>query len=189
MLRTEAKLCFDSDMLNIMQGTVKLEQKVAQLFEVLREPVYHYLVAVFGSVTEAEDITQESFLRLYQSLNSGQSIANVRCWIFRVAHNLAINQRKHSQFLNPPGAHSWEELCQLTPDTAPNPEQRIIEQEKYARLHAALGRLSLQERQCLHLRAEGFRYREIGEILEIGVPTVGEFLRRGIKKLMVQNND
>jgi DNA-directed RNA polymerase specialized sigma24 family protein len=51
--------------------------------------------------------------------------------------------------------------------------------EKYTRLHTAIGRLTLPERQCLHLRAEGFRYREIAEILEVGVPTVGEYLRWG----------
>ncbi|MBK6724628.1 MAG: helix-turn-helix transcriptional regulator [Acidobacteria bacterium] len=44
-------------------------------------------------------------------------------------------------------------------------------------------RLTLNERQCLYLRAEGFRYREIAEIMNIGVPTVGEYLRRSIDKL------
>ncbi|MBK9528393.1 MAG: helix-turn-helix transcriptional regulator [Acidobacteria bacterium] len=46
-----------------------------------------------------------------------------------------------------------------------------------------LKRRTLNERQCLYLRAEGFRYREIAEIMNIGVPTVGEYLRRSIDKL------
>jgi len=60
--------------------------------------------------------------------------------------------------------------------------------EKFERLHAAMARLSPQELQCLHLRAEGFRYREIAEILGIATKTAAEFLRRGIKKLMRESS-
>ena len=73
--------------------------------------------------------------------------------------------------------------------------------ERFERLHAAMAWLSPQELQCLHLRAEGFRYREIGEILgndtvnvrlrqSVGINTksAAEFLRRGIRKLMRENN-
>ncbi|MGH9904838.1 MAG: RNA polymerase sigma factor, partial [Pyrinomonadaceae bacterium] len=67
----DLKLCFDSDLLGTMQETVKLEQQVARIFETLREPVFHYLIAVFGNAAEAEDITQEVFLRLYRALHSG----------------------------------------------------------------------------------------------------------------------
>jgi RNA polymerase sigma-70 factor (ECF subfamily) len=186
----DAQLRLDSDFLPVLkQGTVKPEHKVTQLFEQMREPIYLYLVTVFGHAAEAEDITQEAFLKLYRHLHGGQSISNMRCWIFRVAHNLAINEQKHSQFLSPLDARSWDEIRQLLPDPALNPEQRVLQQEKFERIHRTLGRLSLQERQCLHLRAEGFRYREIAEILGIGIPTVGEFLRRGIRKLMIQNNE
>ncbi|HXG64159.1 MAG TPA: RNA polymerase sigma factor [Blastocatellia bacterium] len=185
----EAELRLDADLLALIkQGTVKLEHKVTQIFEQLRGPVYHYLVAVFGDAAEAEDVAQEAFLQLYRSLHGGQAIGNVRCWVFRAAHNLAINRRKHQQFLAPLDDHSWEEIRQSLPDSALNPEQRVLQMERFERLHARLGRLSLQERQCLQLRVEGFRYREIAEILEISTPTVGEFLRRGIKKLMEENH-
>ena len=49
-----------------------------------------------------------------------------------------------------------------------------------------IDRIAAVERQCLNLRAEGLRYREIGEILGIATPTVGEFLRRAIKKMMLE---
>ncbi len=185
----ESELCLGSDLLDKIQKSVKIEQKVAQLFESLREPVYHYLMAVFGNAAEAEDITQETFLQLYRSLDGGVVIENARPWIFRVAHNLAINVRKHNQFFNPLDDRTWDDIALSLPDNALNPEQSLLQQEKYTRLHAAIGRLTLPERQCLHLRAEGFRYREIAEILGVATPTVGEYLRRGIKKLMVQNDE
>jgi RNA polymerase sigma-70 factor (ECF subfamily) len=51
-----------------------------------------------------------------------------------------------------------------------------------------LAQLSSQERHCLYLRAEGFRYREIAEILGITRASVAEFLRRALRKLMRDND-
>ncbi len=74
------------------QANLSIEEKVKQYFEQLREPVFRYLIAAFGASSQAEEITQEAFLQLYRSLKDGQTIQNVRAWVFRVAHNLAINQ-------------------------------------------------------------------------------------------------
>src|SRR2546427_10761617 len=93
----EAEVCIDSTVLGLMQRTVTLEEKVGQLFELLRDPVYLYLMAVLGNSAEAEDITQETFLRLYRALHRGHSITNVRFWLFRAAHNLAFDHREKSQ--------------------------------------------------------------------------------------------
>ena len=179
----------DAELLISMTETNQLEQQITQLFETLRQPVYQYLMAVFGNAEEAEDLTQDAFLQLYKTLKSGQTIRNIRFWIFRVAHNLAINRRKHNQFIAPLDANSWEVIENLFADSKLNPEQNILLREKYERLYLGLKRLSMQERQALFLRAEGFRYREIGEIMSVATPTVGEFLRRGIKKLSEQNGD
>jgi len=179
----------DAELLISMTETNQLEQQITQLFETLRQPVYQYLMAVFGNAEEAEDLTQDAFLQLYKTVKSGQTIRNIRFWIFRVAHNLAINRRKHNQFIAPLDADSWEVIESLLTDSKPNPEQNILLREKYERLYLGLKRLSMQERQALFLRAEGFRYREIGEIMSVATPTVGEFLRRGIKKLSEQNGD
>jgi RNA polymerase sigma-70 factor (ECF subfamily) len=84
--------------------------------------------------------------------------------------------------------NTFEELCRLLPDAAPNPEQLLLQREKFARLFMAMQRLSLQEKQCLHLRAEGFRYREIGEILGVSADTVNEYLRRAMRKLKEQHD-
>ncbi|MCI0422466.1 MAG: RNA polymerase sigma factor [Acidobacteria bacterium] len=170
--------------LALTQEIVTLDQKVSQLFEHLREPVYRYLTAVFGNPAEAEEVTQEAFLRLYSALQGGQRIENVRAWVFRVAHNLAINQWKSQKRQNPAEFVSWEELTQVRQDPGPNPEERVLQQEKSRQLQDALAQLSLQQRQCLLLRAEGLRYREIGEILGISTSTVVEFLRRGITNII-----
>ena len=66
---------------------------------------------------------------------------------------------------------------------SPHPELAILDREKMLRVHRAVSSLSYQQRQCLYLRAEGFRYREIAEILDVASSTVGEFLQRAIIRL------
>lgn len=171
------------DLLFAMTEGNTLEQQVTQLFETLRMPVYQYLVSVFGNQAEAEDTTQDAFLQLYKALRQGQTIRDARFWIFRVAHNLAINRGKHHKFIARLDADSWSEIEERLLDRGLNPEQNILQREKYERVHEGLKLLSMQERQCLYLRAEGFKYKEIADIMNIATPTVGEFLRRGIRKL------
>ncbi len=183
----EAELVGDG-LFGMLQGTVKLDERVTQLFELLREPVYHYLLVIFRSPAEAEDITQETFLQLYKHLHDGERIDNIRFWVFRVAHNLAVNRQKREQIYEHLAEPSWDEIFERLADSAPDPEQLLLIQERMQRLHAAMAWLSPQERQCLHLRVEGFRYREIGEIVGISTSSVAEFLRRGIRKLMRTNN-
>jgi RNA polymerase sigma-70 factor (ECF subfamily) len=177
---------FPAALPGFIQEMMTLEQDVIRLFEQWRTPMCEYLVIIFGHPAEAEEIVQEAFLQLYQTMRAGQTITNPRGWLFRVAHNLAVNRRKHDKFFDPLDAATFEELSRRLPDTAPSPEQRLLQQEKFARLHAAMKRLSLQEKQCLHLRAEGFRYREIGDILGISANAVNEYLRRAMRKLKEQ---
>ncbi len=127
-------LCVDTTVLGLMQRTVTLEEKVSQLFELLRDPVYLYLVAVLGNSSEAEDVTQETFLRLYRALHRGQVINNVRFWLFRVAHNLAFDQREKIQRYAGSDTRTWDELRQLLPEPGLNPEQRVLQMEKFERL-------------------------------------------------------
>ena len=166
------------------QTNLSIEDKVKQYFEQLREPILRYLTAAFGGEHgQAEEITQEVFLQLYRSLAGGAAIQNVRAWVFRVAHNKAINQIKSRQFIAPLDDEDWTLLQRSLEDKALNPEQILLQKEKINRLRKAISRLTQVERECLNLRTKGFRYREIGEILEIGTMTVCDTLARVIEKL------
>jgi RNA polymerase sigma-70 factor (ECF subfamily) len=155
------------------------EDAVAELFEIAREDVYRYLLTLGLPPAQAQEATQEVFLRLYAALRKGQSIGNLRAWIFRVAHNHGLTLRGQQQHCQP----FEPELGLRIPDGAGSPEQRLIERERRVNLGRAVASLSPQQRQCLHLRTEGFRYREIAGIMGISDSTVGEFLRRAIVRL------
>lgn len=181
------ELWLDSRILRDIQGASRLEQKVTEVFELLRDPIYRYVCRLIGRRAEAEDLTQETFLRLYDSLQKGHAMGNARPWLYRVAHNLAIDWLRQQGRLE----QIEEEALPLAAviDAAPNAEQRLLASERHKRLRVVLSRLSPQQRHCLFLRAEGLSYREIGEVLGIGVSSVATFLGRAIKRIAEELNE
>ncbi len=151
--------------------THPLHAQVAVFFTEHRQEIYSYLLTLGVRTAEAQEFTNDAFLKYYVALRDGQSIANPRAWVYAVAHNLAVNH------------HARAELFELPTPQAPTPESIALQRERISLLHRAVENLSPQQRACLHLRAEGFRYREIAQILGINSSTVGEFLQRAVKRL------
>jgi len=180
------ELWLDSLVLRDMQNASGLEQKVSELFGLLRDPIYRYVCRLIGRRAEAEDLTQETFLRLYDRLQKGHAMGNVRPWLYRVAHNLAIDWLRRQGRLE---QIEDDALPFTAVDAAPNAEQRLLASERHRRLRVALSQLSPQQRHCLFLRAEGLGYREIGEVLGIGISTVATFLGRAIKRIAEDVNE
>jgi RNA polymerase sigma-70 factor (ECF subfamily) len=158
---------------------VNIEEQVAQLFEETRSDVYRYLVTLGLDPGQAQEAAQDVYLRLYVALKKADDIRNLRAWIFRVAHNLGVRLRSRESTWRPLDP----ELEARLPDPGENPERIAIERQQKLCLHRAVHTLSPQQQQCLYLRAEGFRYREIASILGISDSSVGEFLRRAIARL------
>jgi RNA polymerase sigma-70 factor (ECF subfamily) len=165
----------------VRQGTATPERVVSELFKRLRDSVYRYLVVVLQDPSVAEEITQDVFLELYCCLRDRKTIKNVRAWVFRVAHNLALNEKARMRFADSGEPVTRGGLRLRVESDQLDPEQTILEQE---RMDLAIQLLSRNQRECLILRVEGFRYREIAEILGLSVPNVAQSLRRGMKKLM-----
>jgi RNA polymerase sigma-70 factor (ECF subfamily) len=167
----------------------RLEKLVTSLFDSLRDPVYRYLYRLIGNQREAEDLVQETFLRLYIYLDEGHRPENTRAWVFRVAHNLAVDKRRKRipvAFGNGP---RWDWIQEHEIDPAPDAEQNLLQMERRQRVRKSLTRLSPQERHCLDLRTEGLCYREIAEVLGIRPVTVVTFLRRAIQKIIRETHE
>jgi RNA polymerase sigma-70 factor, ECF subfamily len=153
--------------------------EIIRAYENSREDVYYYLLTLGLDAEQAQETTQDVFLRLFQALRAGEPIRDCRAWAFRVAHNLGLNNRMRVSRMEPLDS----DLEALLPDRRPGPEARVLQLERAQKLREAVASLSPQQRQCLHLRAEGLRYQEIAETIGIGVSTVGEFLSRAIHRI------
>jgi RNA polymerase sigma-70 factor (ECF subfamily) len=154
------------------------EQQVTRVFQESREDVYRYLVTLGLPPAQAQEAAQEAFLRLYVTLEKGGMVQNPRAWVFRVAHNHALDIAAKERFrpLEP-------ELQAVLHDKCRSVELDLIEREKMDHLGKAWLRLSPQQRQCLQLRSEGLRYREIAETMQISISSVREFLGRAVSRL------
>jgi RNA polymerase sigma-70 factor, ECF subfamily len=160
-----------------------LRGQIERHFAELRDPVYRYLRSCGAGGAQAEEITQEAFVRLYREAARGTIIANVRPWICRVAHNLLVDEsRKQFGAVIFDSAVS-EAVGNLRHDPALNPEQQLLSYERLKLLQARLATLTDLQRQALFLRVEGFRYREIAEILGVERNAVVDRIRRALKRL------
>lgn len=157
-------------------------QTIADLYTKEREGLYRYLLSSGVEPAQAQDVTQEAFLRLYAALRDGAGIHSPKAWIYRVAHNLAVDsllrERRHSAI---------SDAVESALATLENNERDLIERDWLENVYRAVGQLSGQQRACLELRARGLQYSEIAAVLKIRTSTVGEFLRRAIRQLRQWN--
>jgi RNA polymerase sigma-70 factor, ECF subfamily len=164
----------------------EVESTVIELFVQFRNPLLRYVIALGLSVQDGEEIIQEVFLALFRHLQMGKSRRNLRGWVFRVAHNLALKQcfanRKAPATLDPDEAVVYQQ-----PDAAPNPEEQAASNQRLGRMQAVLRALPEQDRCCLNLRAEGLRYREIAATLGISLGAVSIALTRSLARLQSAN--
>jgi RNA polymerase sigma-70 factor (ECF subfamily) len=160
--------------------------EVMQLFRELRTPLYSYLICSGVQAHEAEDVIQDTFLRLHEQLCQGVRITDPRPWLFRVAHNLSVSCHRSARRLVHPGQSANESEAVPWPEQADrrlNPEDLYLQKESLQRLEIGLASLTQQQSQCLLLRVEGLKYREIASIMGIAVSSVSELIQRAIVRL------
>jgi len=156
-----------------------VEEIVKDLYDKLRAPLASYAYHLVGSTRDAEDLVQVAFIQLFDQLEHDGEIDNLRGWLYRVVHNLAIeNVRQHDR--RDSLLQKWfVDRGALTPESVESAEDEFIRREE---IENALAGLNERERHSLVLRAEGLSYQEIADILEISPKSVSVYLARGLKK-------
>lgn len=163
-------------------GCSEAESEVIGLFDEYRSRLLRYVLSIGLTLHHGEEIVQEVFLALFRHLRLGRPKDNLRGWIFRVAHNLALKERMSEQ-TRPDRAELDEIAAAAQVDPEPNPEQHLALRQRQSYLLAAVRALPERDQYCLHLRAEGLRYREIAEVLGMSLGAVSISLSRSLAKL------
>lgn len=159
-----------------------LQQEVIELFDQLRGRLLRYTLNFGLPVQDGEEVIQEVFLALFQHLQQGKPRENLRGWVFRVAHNLALKRRAAA--LSPHATLSASpDQADFFADPAPNPEAQFATSQTQQKLLAVFRVLPEQDRRCLMLRAEGLRYREIAHVLGMSLGAVSLSLSRSLARL------
>ena len=159
---------------------IKLE--VTELYESYAQDLFRYLLCLTRNSDLAQEAVQETFLRYHGYRLQHGAPPESRGWFFKVARNYVIDQVRISK----PDKHVRLEEALMSADGSPDPFQHLSSLESLDQLAALL---APRELECLQLRAEGFKYKEIAHILRIEPGTVGATLAPGLKKIRARYVD
>ena len=144
-------------------------------------PVVMRVAARIAGSDEAEDVSQDAFLRAFHRLEHFRGDAPFRSWLLRIAHNAALDHiaRRRAEPVDP------EMLDESEPSTARPPADRLEVRERIERLERKLRGLSPQHRVVLVLRdAEGLSYEEIADITDTPLGSVKGRLHRARREFI-----
>ncbi len=131
----------------------------AALVESYWDRLFRWLFHLTHDRHAAEDLTQETFLKALAHLTSFKPGTNFRAWLFRIAHNSFLNQRRGADPARQP-------FPEQVPDPEEGPEERAQSRESLQMLGRAVGRLPTEYRAAFLLRVEeGLSFRQIADAL------------------------
>jgi RNA polymerase sigma-70 factor (ECF subfamily) len=133
---------------------------VTAAFEQYHAEIYSYLRRSTRDESAAEDLMQESFLRLFKEVGEGRTPDNVRAWLYRVGSNLAISRGRRRRT-----AVDWMSRYGRAGGSAESPESDVLGRERTAALDAVLADLPADDRTALLLSAQGFSGEEIARAI------------------------
>lgn len=141
--------------------------------------------------TAAEDLAQETFLRVYRSRERYEPTARFSTWLFRIAHNLASNQKRGAARRREIPLASGSDAHNLRPEeqilaekSALMPTRQIDSREMRDIVRSAIEELSERQKTVVVLhKFEEMSYEEIGEVMGLGVVAVKSLLSRARGKL------
>jgi RNA polymerase sigma-70 factor (ECF subfamily) len=154
------------------------QQDFQSLYRALYADIYRFIFGMTGNGAEAEDLTQETFLKLFQHLRRNGGLTNHKAWTYRVATNLTCNLLKRRTIFR-----KLLERQRMSHVDHNDAERQCIKAQEVKQVRAALDNLSLRDRSILMLYQENLSYNEIASALGIKPSSVGKILSRARRRL------
>lgn len=155
---------------------IKLYDKnaLAMLYEEVRIPVYNFAMSIVKNKSIAEDILQDTIIKIYDSIESYKPKGTPMSWILTITRNNALMKIREQNKNNEMEDEDWDKL---------EGEECIIKDE-YILLKASMQELTDEERQIITLYVlSGLKHREIAKILKLPLATTLSKYHRALKKL------
>jgi RNA polymerase sigma-70 factor, ECF subfamily len=174
------------------------EEAFAWLIATYHQPIYSLIARTVPAGSDAADVTQEVFVKIYRGISGFHGDASLRTWIYRIALHEASNQRRwwsrHRRQevtieAETGDSSEGQPLCikDTLVDEHESPFEIALQSEMRTRVEAALREIPEPFRAVVVLRdLEGFAYEEIAEILNVNLGTVKSRLMRGRTHLKAQ---
>ena len=155
-----------------------------ELLKIYYAEVYAYLRRLCGSRHDAEDLTQQTFLKAWSSLDGFAGRSKFSTWLYRIAHNTYIDWQRRNTGSTQSCPDQWWQECI---DQNPGPFANLAERQLAQRMYQAVGRLDEDKKHVVHLHYyQGLSIRETAKVLNIATSTVKYRLREVFKALRVK---
>jgi RNA polymerase sigma-70 factor (ECF subfamily) len=173
--RELVRLCLEND-----------QNAYRALLEQYQRPVYALVRRMVANDADAADLTQEAFVRAFRSLGQYDPERKFSSWLFRIAHNLCIDQYRRRRLDTVPlvrVADGEEETWDL-PDPGPSPAEGFSDRERSRRLLEAVESLPPGYRAVILLRyQQGLAYEEIADTMDMPLGTIKAKIHRAHRLL------
>ncbi len=184
----------DEDILaSVVDGNLKAFEVLVLRYE---KPIVSFLYRLIGDYARAEELAQETFLRVFRAATGFSRRYKFSTWIYTIARNLARNELRYrsrhpGEASNEPVAGSVPVLRVLGGATGPNrPDEDVVSQELATSVQQALGRLSEKHRVALILSEyEAWSYEQIGQLLGRPRGTIKSWIYRAKRALIKELKD
>jgi RNA polymerase sigma-70 factor (ECF subfamily) len=175
-------LSFESELTRLRGGDV---EAIAALLERYQHRLYRYLLRIVRRPETAEDLFQQTWLRVMEKIRSYDPQRAFDGWLFALARNLAIDhlRRYQPESLDEP-LPSGDARTELIPQAGPGALEQLLAGERHVRVAECVAGLPLVFREVLTLRfEEEMKLEEMAVVLALPLGTVKTRLHRALKHL------
>ncbi len=168
-------------------------QAFTNIFEAYQRPIYHYLLRMTQDQAVAEDLTQETFIRVHAGLPGFRGEASLATWVYRIATNVSLDHFRRKSTVQDEVTGSLEAVdtdqAGLADSEAIAPDQEAARSEMSACVQDFVGQLPPDYRAALVLHdLQGMTNGEIADVLGVSLDTVKIRLHRARVKLRAALN-
>jgi len=160
-----------------------------ELFEKYHSMVFNTSCKMLGNREDAEDLTQDVFIKAYKSIHSFRGEAKLSTWLYKITINQCLKQRRRKKIVR------WLSLDFLleesggisSPSSLGNPDSEIMRKESEKIIQSAVDSLPEKQKAAFILhRYEELSYKEVAEVMNISVSAVESSLHRAKENLSIK---
>lgn len=156
----------------------------SELIDKYEKMIYNLAYRIFNNTSDAEDMTQEVFIKIYKNLYKCEGKQSIKTWVYTIAYNTCIDEirkRKGKNGISIDMEIEGEEN-NFSLDIAsnePTPENALMQKEGLLEIEQAINSLNEVNKALIFLRdIKGFSYNEISEIMNLNIGTVKSKINR-----------
>ena len=151
------------------------------LVDDIRPDLHRYCARMTGSIADGEDVVQDTLARAYYELSELKELPALRSWLFRIAHNRALDYlRRYEQRMSEP----LEVAMEIATDDALDPENALAREQAVRAAMSRFLELAPAQRSCVILKdVLEYSLDEVAALLELSLPAVKAALHRGRARL------